>query len=477
MADLSAGGAAPPPPGSASPPPGSDPDAAARAERGRTFRRRSLSSLAWTLGGTGLQRSLSLVSNLILTRLLMPEAFGLMAVVVMVGVMIELISDIGVRQSVIRSERGEERHFLRVAWTVRFVRGLFVAGGVLAVAGLLWLLAPALAPPDSVYADPRLPALIAVSALTIVLGSAESIGVIRDARRMNLRRNTVLMTVSHVVTFAATLGAVLIEPSVWALVIGTAIGTAFRVLASHALHRDLVGPPVWDRAIAAEMWTFGRWIIGSSVAFFILSNGGRLILGALLDARAFGLFAIAMLWVQSGVTVMRAISNSVIFSAFAETLRDRRDAFPALLGRARAGFYAILALGFACALGAGDLLIRTIYPEEYYGASVFLILMSVDFLIRQQSLASSILLSEGRSAVMAVANAVAVVVMIAGMLTAWRLAGPNATVLAMVLAPLAAAPILFVHAKRAVPAISIRWDMAMIGATLAAAGLAYLLAA
>ncbi len=49
-----------------------------------------------TLGGVGGQQFLRLASNLILTRLMFPEAFGLMALIQTFMVGLQMFSDIGI---------------------------------------------------------------------------------------------------------------------------------------------------------------------------------------------------------------------------------------------------------------------------------------------------------------------------------------------------------------------------------------------
>src|SRR5262245_35834854 len=58
-------------------PPPAEPDEAPRPP----LKRALMTSAAWTVGGWVLMQALRFASNLILTRLLFPEAFGLMALV------------------------------------------------------------------------------------------------------------------------------------------------------------------------------------------------------------------------------------------------------------------------------------------------------------------------------------------------------------------------------------------------------------
>jgi O-antigen/teichoic acid export membrane protein len=71
-------------------------------------------------------------SNLIITRLLLPEHFGLMALVTTFLVGLALFSDTGVGPNIIQNPKGEEPIFFNTAWTVQAIRGV-----------LLWVVAVA----------------------------------------------------------------------------------------------------------------------------------------------------------------------------------------------------------------------------------------------------------------------------------------------------------------------------------------------
>ena len=71
---------------------------------------RVLRAGGWTIFGFGASQLLRLGGNLILTRLLFPEAFGLMAIVQAVLVGVTLLSDIGVEQSIIHNKEAMSPH-------------------------------------------------------------------------------------------------------------------------------------------------------------------------------------------------------------------------------------------------------------------------------------------------------------------------------------------------------------------------------
>ena len=107
---------------------------------------RAMRSSAWTIFGFVASQGIRFGSNLILTRLLFPEAFGMMALVTVAMVGLSNFSDMGTAPSIAYNPRGDDPSFLDTAWTLHVVRGV-----------LLWLAACALAWPFArFYGEPML---------------------------------------------------------------------------------------------------------------------------------------------------------------------------------------------------------------------------------------------------------------------------------------------------------------------------------
>jgi hypothetical protein len=87
-------------------------------KQGSSLKKKAIRGTAWTLFGYGGSQALRLVSNLILTRLLVPEVFGLMALVQTFQAGLTLFSDIGIAPSIIQNKRGEDPTFLNTAWDI-----------------------------------------------------------------------------------------------------------------------------------------------------------------------------------------------------------------------------------------------------------------------------------------------------------------------------------------------------------------------
>lgn len=424
-----------------------------------SLRQRSIGATFWSVGGVGLSRSLSLVSNLIMTRLLMPEAFGLMAMVITVMMMVNMISDIGIRQSITRDARGEDLSFLRVAWTVQILRSLIVALGVAATGIAIGIFGPSLASPDSVYADPRLPWLICASTLAIVLRGLESPSMHVAARRLDLRKVTMIEIINQAITIVIMVALAQVAATVWVLLGGLLIGAGQRTIWTHTAFRNLPMRLSWDREISAGLWTFGRWLIVSSIAGFVVNQGDRFLLGALLDAQTFGLYVIATLWLQPPQLILNQLTSRVFYSGVSEKLRADPERVHVFLAQVRKLIDVMILAAFAGAFLIGPVLIEMLYTDEYAHAAAFLTILSFRYLARRQTPLGSFLLAEGKSRLMAGSILVSAAAMLVGVPIVYHLFGLNAAVMMVALAPLGGTGLLIRNAKGRMAELDIRGDI------------------
>ncbi|MES2144556.1 MAG: oligosaccharide flippase family protein [Pseudomonadota bacterium] len=436
-------------------------------QRGKLSGRAARASI-WSMGELGLSYGLRLGSNLIMTRILLPEAFGLMAMVTTVHFALSLLSDLGIGQSIIRSPRGDDPHYLRVAWTIQVVRSTAIAAMVLVVAGLLWLLAPTLAMPGTVYADPNLPALIAVSSVVLVLSGLESTSQYIPQRQMRLKWVTILNIAGQVVALVAMVGIAQIDASVWSLLWGMIIGAVFRSVMTHVVFSSPSMAIAWDREIADDFWQFGKWIIASSMTTFFAAPADKIFLGAMLDKEHFGFYVIASIWVQSAVMVTSRITAQIGLPLFSDVSRERPhdllrvyQRFTRLIGLMAMAAFVALFLG-------GAALLNLLYPDSYAQAASFIPFLALALLGEWFSPLAMLLLSQGNSRAEALSGFAKAFSIILALPVGFYLMGIEGALLAVAVAPLGGLPPLLVIAHRTL-GLPLRPSFMIIGATLAVA--------
>lgn len=316
----------------------------------------------WTMFGYGGSQVLRLGSNLILARLLFPEAFGLMALVNVFMHGLQMFSDVGIGPSIIQNKRGAEPAFLRTAWTIQVFRG-----------AALWLAACILAlPAASFFAanDPQaglLAAMLPVAGLTALIGGFTSTGVFLLNRNMALGRVTCLELVPQAVSIVVMIAWAWAAASVWALVAGGLAFSVVRLALSHLWNpgpRDGFG---WDATARGELFRFGKWVFLSTVVTFLASHLDKLMLGRLLSMAELGVYSIGMTFARVAIHTSSRLSSLVVFPLLSRLQDDPPRLISACLRARQPVLWASGAVCAGFALGA-PLFFGVLYDNRYVEA-------------------------------------------------------------------------------------------------------------
>jgi O-antigen/teichoic acid export membrane protein len=325
-----------------------------------------LRAAAWLVGSNIVSQGLRLLSSLVLTRLLLPESFGLMAAVQTLYFALVMFSDLGVWQSVVTHPQGETPKFLGTAFSVQFVRGVMLAT-IVALIALGLKLCELYAPfkSETVYADPRLPAMVLVFALSALMQGAESMHIATAQRALQTRLITRLELLAQLAGIAATLVCALWSHSVWSLLLGTVTATLARTVLSYALLDGPAYKPCWDSASLRDIVGFGKWIFLSSLIGFAAAHGEKLILGGLLTSQVFGVFSIASLLLAAITGLVGNLNAHLVFPSLSQAQRSGDAQVHKVYTRVQQIADAILGGIAGLTLVLGDWVVRILYDTRY----------------------------------------------------------------------------------------------------------------
>jgi O-antigen/teichoic acid export membrane protein len=324
---------------------------------------RALRGSALTVLHFGGTNALRLVSNLILTRILFPEAFGLMAIVAVITTALQMFSDVGLQTSVIRSARGDDPGFLNTAWTLQILRG-----------GLLWLASVVLAAPlAEFYGEEMLGQLLPVAGFTIFILGFASVNILTVNRKLLLGRLTALELGSQIVGLATMVVAALILQSVWALVVGGLVSGLIKTVLSHVVLPGSRARFALERAAFAEMFGFGKWIFVSTLATFLIRHGDRAILGKYVTLTDLAFYNIALVFATIPISLNTALVQRVLFPLLCNRPPGESAGNRAAILRARimlTGGAFVLCLPLAL---FGEELVALLYDPRYHTAGIILV--------------------------------------------------------------------------------------------------------
>lgn len=363
----------------------------------------------WSIASVGVSHMLRLVSNLIITRLLVPDMFGVMLIVVTVEVILANLSDVGLRQSVIRHERAKERIFLNTVWSVQITRGFILAAATVLLAMLLygvnllgWV------PAASAYAAPELPWVLAASGVSAIIHGMHSTGVHTAVRDMDMRRYVGLELTQHVLSASAMVLLAWLMQSIWAIVLANIFGLVVHTVLSHRLWPEVRNRWAWDRQVIAELMHFGKWLFLSSAVGVWAFNADRLLLAGVADARYLGLYSVALGLSSALAMVMERLFGNVLMPAFSETARDDPHKLGAIYFAARRKLDPIVLLVAGLLFATGPLVIHILYDARYFDAGMILSILSFTLVLTRYQLAHQVYLALNLPQYHAMLNAVRV---------------------------------------------------------------------
>ncbi|HEY8706669.1 MAG TPA: oligosaccharide flippase family protein, partial [Burkholderiaceae bacterium] len=290
-----------------------------------SLRRRVMRSGGITATGYAANQVLRFASNLILTRLLFPEAFGIMAIMQTVVVGVTMLSDVGVAQSVVRHARGAEPSFLNTAWTIQIAKGALMAIALWAASG----------PVARAYHQPMLEGMMPWAALAALVGGFASTKVALANRNVETLHITLVNFGALATGIVATMLFAWHNPTPYALVWGNLCATIASVVASHAFLHGPSNRLAWDRAVALSILSFGGWVMLSSAVGYMTGEGNKLVVASLIDIRLLGLFGLASTLSVAISQAVGRMSSQVLFGAYSELFRIDRSRLSRAVERAR----------------------------------------------------------------------------------------------------------------------------------------------
>ena len=258
------------------------------------------------------EKGLGFVKLIILANLLVPRDFGLLGIALLAVSTLEIFTRTGFEDALIQQRR-DIKPYLDTAWTFLVGRGLVL---YLAV----FLLAPLIA---GFFQSPASVLIIQVLGLSVIVKSLTNIRVLGFLKDLDFRRHFWYITFGSVVEFLVTVTLAVVLRNVWALVIGSIAAHLCRLAASYFLCR--VRPRMaFSVQKARELFRYGKWVTGSSVLSFLITQGDDIVVGKLLGTLSLGFYQMAYRISNLPATEITQVLSRVSFPLYSRLQSDPR---------------------------------------------------------------------------------------------------------------------------------------------------------
>jgi O-antigen/teichoic acid export membrane protein len=415
----------------------------------KPLKERMLRAGSWTVFAYGCTLLLRLGSSLVLTRLLAPEAFGLIAIVSTIAMVASLLSDIGIRQSIVHSAHGDDPSMLDTAWTMQIMRGALIWSVCCLIAFCLhgagqagWLTA------GSVYASPQLPLLLALGTLHSVIIGFDSTKRFTADRRIDQKRVVLIELGAMFINISVAIALAWFARSVWAIVGGGLVAAVCTVAAGHTWLHGHRNRFAWNRVYARQIFDFGKWILASSLLYVLASNGDKLLLGVWVTPAMLGCYAIGQNLAQILEMAVGRVFTQVASPAFADVLRNSPQRLREVYLRMRLPFDVlfIVAAGFLFAIGPW--VVSLMYDPRYAEAGTILQILSFALIVARYGVSAGAYVALQAPHAQAVMNLVRVISFFVLVPLSYKLYGAHGAYWAIALSPAAIAPVVWWFDRR-----------------------------
>lgn len=307
---------------------------------------------------------LRFAGNLLLTRLLFPEAFGLMAIVASILTGVTMISDLGISQGIVVHKSGADPSYLNTAWTLQIIKGVLMALALI-------LLSPLAA---AHFNQPDLVELMMIVALVALISSFGSTKLALAQRNITSAKRRMLVDICcQAAGIAATCIFAYFYPEPSSLAWGNCVSAVLAVACSHLLFSGAHNRLGWHRESVGKIFSLGGIVLIGSVLTFLLGEGSKLLYASFLDIKTVGLIGLAAGLSGMMAQLMSSVSAKVFLPAYAEVARTGDTArLRKSIDRTR--MFQIIPCWIFSALIAifGSHLVTFLYDDRYADAGKFL---------------------------------------------------------------------------------------------------------
>jgi O-antigen/teichoic acid export membrane protein len=253
-------------------------------------------------------RSLSLISMVILARLLTPEDFGLIALASAIIAGLELMSAFGFDVVLIQNQEASREHY-DTAWTIQIIFAIAIA---LILTGLA-------APAADFYDDPRLANIIYVLAIGVVAAGFQNIGIVAFRKDLEFHKEFMFLVTKKLIGFTVAISLAFYLRSYWALIIAMVVSKFSGLVLSYITHPYR---PRLSTSALAQLFGFSRWLFINNILAFVKWRASDFIIGKVVGPSGLGMFSISLELATMPANQLAAPINRAVFPGYAKMADD-----------------------------------------------------------------------------------------------------------------------------------------------------------
>jgi lipopolysaccharide exporter len=339
---------------------------------------------SWVVFGSISGKGLDFLLQLLLTRLFVPEDFGIMAIGLSFIAIVEAITETGFGSAIIQKQN-DVTSYLDSAWTLDFCKSILLFIIVLSFSNSIALF----------FNDIRIGPLLKILSITFIFRGAQNIGIIFFRKELLLKKQFLFELIPVIIQLIVIVPIAIFIRNYWVLVMGGLIKRGMELILSYLLHQ--YRPKLsFNIDKARSLYNFGKWIFIRGLIGTLMTNGISLFIGKYFGLNILGLFNRAELFSTVVFVLLIQIVWKVGYPAFSIIQRKTKKLWIEYNNLVQAiAFLSFPIVGINFLYG-NDFLILFLSDEWSYSSSLVSILSIAGVLSLIKTPSSIILQSTGK---------------------------------------------------------------------------------
>jgi O-antigen/teichoic acid export membrane protein len=308
-----------------------------------------------------------LLSNLVIARVLSPEAFAITGLASTIIFTFNMLSDGGFRSFVLRHKDGENVTLLTTLWTVKLFRNVFLALLLFSTSGFL----------GDFFEISEMSSVLKVLSLVFIFEALKPMADFVAERQNRVATVMYLHFVCYLLSTAVIVIGVYLYQTYWAIIVGMLANGLFVVVGSYlVLGLKGIGFRL-NKDVLVEFMAWAKYIIPSSIITLLLMQLDKLIFSKALSVSELGLYYVAFNFSSAAMTLSVQFARKVLQPKMSKVFRENLSQFKEIYYDSRWRVSLIIAGGLGALSGASFIFFDVLYDDRYVQSAYFLSILLV----------------------------------------------------------------------------------------------------
>ncbi|MFV8784051.1 oligosaccharide flippase family protein [Microbulbifer sp. SA54] len=314
-----------------------------------------LSSAMLVIGTRGIEIFLRLVSTIILTRLLSPSAFGEILIVTTISSAIVLFSEIGLRGSIINSNRGDsDPEYINTIWTLYIIQHIVIAAVLLLTSYF----------GEKIYPNVQnLSFYLQISAVVALASGFHSTKIFQLEKQLDMTIPCLFIVGKRVFGLSLAILLCYSWPSASSIIFADLIATFCFAILSHRIRHGTRNRIHLDINSFKQVFNYGKWILPTTGITWLTREGNKLTLSFILTTTTLGFFSVASNIGLVFCGIAQNLSDKWLFPVYAKYRKNENIDIIAL--KIRSIILTGSGIGIAILCIGSDTIVNLVYEDEY----------------------------------------------------------------------------------------------------------------